>query len=300
MENDLVSVIVPIYNVETYIEKCIKSIINQTYQNLEILLVDDGSTDMSGSMCDRFANSDERIKVIHQKNMGLSGARNCGISKATGTYITFVDGDDSLKRNAIETLYSLIKKYNVNVSIGQNSVYKNLELQEKSGCNIKRYDKWSVELLKKTSVCGNLYKADLVKKYLFRENVLHEDTDWSYKILFVAKKIVVTEEIVYYISENPNSITRATYHMRRIQVFDFLLDQIDFFNKLGEMESVEYIQILYSCVILQHYEQAKKSKLMRSDLKKIKQLGNKMLWPLLWNRRASVGLKVKYMLFCLC
>lgn len=110
VENELISVLVPLYNVAPYLSTCIDSIINQTYSNLEILLVDDGSTDESGSICDSYAAKDKRIRVIHKKNEGQAVARNLCIEKASGEYLLFVDSDDIITPDHIETLYNLVKK----------------------------------------------------------------------------------------------------------------------------------------------------------------------------------------------
>ena len=114
--NELISIIVPVYNVEQYLEKCVCSIINQTYKNLEIILVDDGATDSSGNMCDELAKSDNRIKVYHKENGGLSDARNYGVERATGEYIGFVDSDDYIDSEMYEKLYEAIKKEDVDVA----------------------------------------------------------------------------------------------------------------------------------------------------------------------------------------
>ena len=110
MHKELISIIVPVYNVEKYVEKCINSIINQTYKNLQIILVDDGSKDNSGKICDEFKLKDNRIEVIHKNNGGLSDARNAGLKLAKGDYIGFVDSDDYIEADMYETLYNLIKK----------------------------------------------------------------------------------------------------------------------------------------------------------------------------------------------
>ena len=111
-----ISVVVPVYNVEQYLEKCVNSIINQTYKNLEIILVDDGATDKSGKLCDELAKLDNRIMAYHKKNGGLSDARNYGVERATGDYIGFVDGDDYIDAEMYEKLYEAIKKENVDVA----------------------------------------------------------------------------------------------------------------------------------------------------------------------------------------
>ncbi len=114
---ELISIIVPVYNVEQYLEKCVKSIIRQTYKNIEIILIDDGATDSSGKICDKLKLKDNRIKVIHKENGGLSDARNAGLKVAKGEYIGFVDSDDYIKEDMFETLYNLNKKYNSEISI---------------------------------------------------------------------------------------------------------------------------------------------------------------------------------------
>jgi glycosyltransferase involved in cell wall biosynthesis len=113
----LISIIVPIYNIAEYASECIQSLINQTYKNIEIILVDDGSTDHSPAICDEFAEQDERIKVIHKRNGGLSDARNAGLDVATGEYIGFVDGDDWVDEDMYETLYHLIYEHQADISI---------------------------------------------------------------------------------------------------------------------------------------------------------------------------------------
>ena len=114
--NELISIIVPVYNVEKYLEKCVNSIVNQTYKNLEIILVDDGATDSSGKLCDKLAKIDNRIKVYHKENGGLSDARNYGVERATGDYIGFVDSDDYIDSEMYGKLYEAIKKENVDVA----------------------------------------------------------------------------------------------------------------------------------------------------------------------------------------
>lgn len=117
--NMKVSVIIPVYNVEKYLFRCVKSVIDQTYENIEIILIDDGSEDNSGKLCDNYVQLDNRIKVIHQQNGGLSSARNKGIELATGDAICFLDSDDYISKGCIEEMTSLMEKYNADVSIIQ-------------------------------------------------------------------------------------------------------------------------------------------------------------------------------------
>ena len=112
-----VSIVIPVYNVEKYLARCIQSVINQTYENIEIILVDDGSMDSSGKLCDTYKMKDNRIKVIHQRNLGVSAARNVGLDLAEGDSITFIDADDYVAENYIETLVNLMKKEKAEISI---------------------------------------------------------------------------------------------------------------------------------------------------------------------------------------
>ena len=133
---ELISVVVPVYNVEKYIDKCINSIINQTYKNLEIILVDDGSPDNCGNICDEYAKKDNRIIVIHKENGGLSDARNTGIEVSKGKYITFIDSDDYISDNYVSFLYNLIIEYKADISIGKHYVlYENGEINTATGMN---------------------------------------------------------------------------------------------------------------------------------------------------------------------
>ena len=115
MNNDLISIIVPVYNVEKYIVRCLESILSQTYKNIEVIIVNDGSVDKSGEICERYAKKDNRIKLINKSNGGLSDARNKGIDQANGIYITFVDSDDYISQNYVEILYKLIKENNADI-----------------------------------------------------------------------------------------------------------------------------------------------------------------------------------------
>lgn len=190
MQHEILSVIVPVYNVAPYLERCIKSIINQSYQNLEIILIDDGSTDNSGTICDAWAEKDERIMVIHKKNGGLSDARNVGLKVASGAYITFVDSDDWLNLNMYEKLMKIGMAQNCDIVMC--NFQKISDENSISICNndykIEFYD--TISALKaliteqiQQVVWNKIYKKELLNGIYFESGRFHEDEFWSYKII---------------------------------------------------------------------------------------------------------------------
>ncbi len=213
--DDLISVIVPVYKVEEYIKRCIDSIINQTYKNLEIILVDDGSPDNCGKICDEYAKKDTRVKVIHKENGGLSDARNAGIKICKGKYISFIDSDDYVDEDYIEYLYNLIKKYNVKLSIcGVNVVWKNKKCKQekilKSECLDAKSALNNLLLHKgiEISAYAKMYLADLWKNFEFPKGKVYEDTAVIYKLIEEASTIAYGNKKCYYYIARKNSISK--------------------------------------------------------------------------------------------
>lgn len=210
----LISVIVPIYNVEQYLEKCIGSIISQTYRELEIILVDDGSQDSCGNICDEYAGKDERIKVIHKENQGLGFARNSGMDIAIGEYIMFVDSDDFLSENAVECLYERLSADKTDMAVGK------FAFSYADGHEDDIYCKWmkdkviySEEALKNTQfpVCawGKLYKKEVFSKLRFSNAACAEDL-WAYPyVMSEIKNISVVNELIYHYYQRFNSLVYA-------------------------------------------------------------------------------------------
>lgn len=193
--NPLITVIVPVYKVENYLDQCVESIINQTYKNLEIFLVDDGSPDTCPKMCDDYGAKDPRIKVIHKENGGLSDARNAGTNVATGEYIAFIDSDDCIHEKYIEILHRLIEENDADIS-----VCNNIRFVDKLPPITTEIEK--VKVLSNTEAMKNMfyqkefeffahskmYKAEIAKKFLYPKGRLYEDVFTTYKMLFDAKK----------------------------------------------------------------------------------------------------------------
>lgn len=209
--NELISVIVPVYKVEEYLRRCIDSIINQTYRNLEIILVDDGSPDNCGKICDEYALLDKRIKVIHKENGGQSEARNYGLKIAKGKYFGFIDSDDYIKEDMYENLYNLLIKYDADISmcnIVKKSNNKN-EIMENYK-EIEKYDTKSslLELLDDhitNYIYNKLYKREIWNNIEFSVGIILEDMDVMYKILEKSKKIICTNKTEYYYCIRNNS-----------------------------------------------------------------------------------------------
>ncbi len=263
MNNDLISVIVPIYNVEKYLTECIESIINQTYKNIEILLINDGSTDNSGRICDEYSKKDERIKVIYKENGGLSEARNYGIDIANGEYIAFVDSDDYISDMFIENLYKAIIENNTEVSqCNFTKVTDTNEEIEKRGYNDKIKIKSGYEMIKdlytnhwENIVAWNkLYSKKLFENLRYPVGKIHEDEFTIYKILYVTKSVAIVEENLYKYRQNVNSIMGTQFKLQRLDILKAFEERIKFFeqkdeNELYEMSLVAYLGKLRECYV---------------------------------------------------
>lgn len=211
----LVSVIVPVYNIEKYISKCVESIIDQTYTCLEIILIDDGSTDHSSFICNSFREKDNRIKVIHKPNGGLSDARNAGLDAATGEYVTFIDGDDWYKADAIERLITAAKEHNADiVAMGAAIVSPDCseERFEHPDFKVESSKEYFVGIcngVRTPSVCTKLIKRSLIESQRFLKGRLNEDFYFTLNLLFAEATIVTIAYAGYFYYQRPGSITHS-------------------------------------------------------------------------------------------
>ena len=226
----LISVIVPVYNVEEYLDRCVESIVNQTYQNLEIILVDDGSTDSSGKKCDKWANKDNRIVVIHKKNGGQSSARNQALKIAKGDLIGFVDSDDYIDSTMYEKLIDCLNNNNCDIvectkidfdnqtpkciSIGSGNV---LVFNRKEA--IEDFIK---EKHFKCTVWNMLLKASIAKNVMFDEGKTHEDILWPYRAYMLAERISYVDYALYFYFQRPSSTMNMEYSEKRFDGLDAL------------------------------------------------------------------------------
>lgn len=234
--NDIkVSVVIPVYNVEKYVARTLECIINQTYRNLEIIVVDDGTKDNSGIICDEYAKKDSRITVYHKINRGLSSARNTGIEKATGDYVWFLDSDDFIAPNAIQLLLNETIKHDADIAIckmkkvypkDKKMPWNKLKQKQSIEYSAKKYQ---VELttgntLNFCLVGTHLYKAELLKKCAFDENLKHgEDIVFNYIIANYASKIIYLPMPLMAYYQREGSLVNSSFATRRLDVIKCLL-----------------------------------------------------------------------------
>ncbi len=221
---EMISVIVPVYRVEKYLSRCIESITKQTYKNLEIILVDDGSPDHCPELCDEWAERDFRIRVIHKANGGLSDARNAGMKAAAGVYISFIDSDDWIAPQMYERLVSAMKRDQSDISAcGMKMVWDDGSPDKiliiTPDCVLDRKEAQRALLKEELiiqPVCDKLYKAECIKDILFDVGFYHEDVFWSYKAIGAAKKVSLINYIGYFYYQRKESIMGAGYSLKRL------------------------------------------------------------------------------------
>ena len=234
----LISVIIPIYGVEKYLKRAVDSVLHQTYRNLEIILVDDGSQDACPSICDAYASKEARVRVIHKENGGLSDARNAGLSVAGGDYIAFLDSDDYYAPFFIEVLYEQIQKQNAEVALCRYEVTEEQEPEHGPDFAKVFASYKNGEIPCDFIVAWNkLYKASLWKDVRFPKGKIHEDEATTYRIFDKLTKGVYVNMPMYAYFSMPDSITRAKFHVRRLQWFDALDDRIAFLTEKEDHEA---------------------------------------------------------------
>lgn len=232
----MISIIVPIYKVEEYLPRCLDSIINQTYKDLEIILVDDGSPDKCGDICDKYAEMDNRIKVIHKKNGGLSSARNTGLEIASGDYIAFVDSDDWIEPNAYELLLDAIESMDVDIAIigyrQTDGVLNQGDIQIGQNRLLNKDNLWDEILTKLNNASWNkLYKAKLLGDTRYPVDLIHgEDLIFNLEYINRCDRGVINDTVVYNYFIRPDSITGSGFSDKKfmeITVKDEVLKMVE-------------------------------------------------------------------------
>lgn len=244
-----ISVIVPVYKAEQYLERCVKSILEQTYQNFELILVDDGSPDGSPILCDKWAEKDSRVHVIHKKNGGASSARNAGLKIAKGNWIAFADSDDWLNETALKTLYDLAKKYNVPMAIGGMRVdqkYTDTQaIAKQDAVVLSRTDLMSRFFRLNGEpdthrVWGIIVQRNILDGYTFIEGKMNEDVETCYYLARKCETAVYTDAPLYNYFKNIEGVTNSRFNKKKLD----LIDIWDIIQKQVEQFTPEYS---YAC-----------------------------------------------------
>lgn len=235
-EQPLISVIVPVYNVEKYLKKCVDSITSQTYKNLEILLVDDGSTDSSGQICNEFEKNDARIKVIHKKNGGLSDARNAGLDRAKGQYYAFIDSDDYIQDNTIEIMLNAIKKNKSEIAVCNMIRFleegETVQFYCPTDHEVLYQGNQRYKTLNQPSVCNKLFEAELFEGIRFPKGKYYEDTFVYHEVLYRANNIVLTgTDSYWYLSREDSIVGQPQYTERYFDFIEAVYKRADFLLK---------------------------------------------------------------------
>lgn len=271
-----ISIIVPVYNVQKYLDKCIQSIINQTYKNIEIILVNDGSTDNSGIICEKYADIDSRIIYINKQNSGLSSARNAGLDVCSGDYIGFVDSDDFIDSTMYEKMFSFMINENCDiVECGVNyctdteveyfRIQNNEVLSGKDA--LKRHlDITSNLLLPRTAVWSKLYKRRFWSENRFPLGHVHEDYLLTCKDLYIAEKVGLLKEGLYFhLTTNKDSIVNSKFSERDLYKERQMAYRIDFLKENQELELLKYAKAAYYNNLVTTIWKCKENNMLHKD-----------------------------------
>lgn len=258
---DLITVIVPVYKTERFLNRCVRSIVCQTYQNLEILLIDDGSPDQCPELCENWAEKDSRIKVIHQTNRGISAARNIGLENASGNYILMVDSDDYLYNRMIEVMYSYLLDENADLAIcdfqkGMEESFEFIYNREHwyevitGEIALYRIYEGNDKALQYIAPWGKLYKKELFDNVKYPEGKIFEDIFVTHQLLYRCKKIVVIPQKLIYYFQSANSIMNKKFHAGKLDYLPALKQRIEFFKEhnLEKLQEIAYDEYLHALI----------------------------------------------------
>lgn len=292
MNKIILSIIVPVYNVEKYLSKCLESIINNYNEKIEVILVNDGSKDNSGLICDKYVNNYEYISVIHKNNGGLSSARNCGINSAKGKYIWFVDSDDYIKERSIDKIIEYSKEDSDVIISSYCEVYSNGKIIndniEKDKNNLKAYEFFK----SKGNISYAAYRFICKRKFLlennifFVEGIYHEDEEWSPRVLYKAKIFSVIPGTIYcYKADNEGSIMNTPNPKKiydKIYIIDIMNKRVN--EEIKEDSGKEFFQFrmehnlisaLNELILYDEVEKEKLIQLIKEKINILKNINNK-------------------------
>lgn len=307
MESKKVSIIVPVYKVEKFLERCVESIIKQTYQNIEIILIDDESPDECPKMCDQYEIKDNRIKVIHKKNGGLSDARNAGLDIASGEYIAFVDSDDWIESDFIETLYMNAEREKADISVvGYQLIWEDGRIRRFS-----RDEEYYVfdrenairELLKQQKfqcmVCQKMYRKQIFETIRFPVGKIYEDVAIGLSTFLKAERVVVSGKVKYNYFQRCDSIVNAKFDKRKLfflECCNKIIDYSDSQNKLFDLEAHTFYLRALMMFTLQLYQLDEEKyestvKWLENEIRRCR----RFIW-----KNPSIELKKKIVLSLIC
>lgn len=261
MKQPLISVIIPVYMTETYLKPCIESVLSQTYQNIEIILIDDGSLDECPLICDAYAERDIRIHVIHKENGGLSSARNAGLDIAQGEYIAFLDSDDLWHPLFLQRMYMSIEDNNADVAVCQFSLF-DWEISEATEKNVPPrlldqlqayeclFDSRNINMV---VAWNKLYHRTVLDGIRYPEGQLHEDEAVIHRIIGRVNRVVWLTEELYYYRRTPGSITTARFNIRRLDETKAKEDRIAYFESIGRADLADRTRIVYLSNLMRLY-----------------------------------------------
>lgn len=256
-EQKIISVIVPIYKVEEFLKRCIESLLIQTFTNYELILVDDGSPDNCPQICDKYAEYNNKIRVIHKENGGLSDARNAGLDIAKGEFVAFVDSDDVVDSHYLEYLYRAVIENDCDIAVCGYEVFEEFvpakEVSYSSGNTYsgidmlwRIYSKNHTEYVESTVSWNKLYRKRLFDKIRFPKGKIHEDEATTYKIYCNARKVCVIPCTLYYYYQNQTGIMKRKFNTSRLDYLEALYERYFFFSEKGFQNLAAYTaKLLY-------------------------------------------------------
>ena len=269
MDNPKISIIVPVYKVENYLDKCVESILNQTEKGFELILVDDGSPDNCPKICDKYLLKDSRVKVVHKENGGLSDARNAGIKEAIGEWLSFIDSDDFIAPDMIENLLSNAENENADIAICDAVLFKDGEnpsftdsTEKKVMDSIGAQGKMINERLFSVNTWNKIYKKSLFDDIVFPKGRLYEDLATTYKLFDKSKKVVYINGKKYAYLQRATSIMGQTGYKMKADKVEIVAEMIDYYKNNGKIDN--FFHGIMDYLLNDIYKMASKGNLVSS------------------------------------
>lgn len=306
-----ISIIVPIYNTEKYLQRCIDSILNQTFKDFELILVNDGSTDLSGKIIEDYARKDKRIKTLHIENSGQGAARNRGLDIATGDYIGFVDSDDWIHQDMYQVLYRECRNQNTQICQINHMNAKDFILDSPISRDYPREvildimkkfaDCTSFELLPYIYVWNKLYKREIWENIRFPENKFAEDLRVIYKIYDQIDSLIIIDLPLYYYFLSPLSSTRGKFNVKKLEDLEAWIELLEFYQKSYPDIDLTNLKMIYCGRNLRYYFwMDEDSKLYRKERKYVLSSFRKNLTQAIRTKKLNIKEKSVYLCFFIC